>query len=151
MSAHISPLCAGPSPTYFLLGNYIILVFPLLSPARTVFRGRRQVYLQLVFVIFMFPCLFQTFMCFIVVQDDILMHPAFHVGLGSTCRHISTFPSASGSCDMLSSRCFFSAIFITFRFIAPTRKDASTVLPECLFPFVLWIGLAPDNPAFLLV
>ena len=68
-------------PPMFLLGNYSILVFQLLSPARTVFRGRRQVYLQLVFVIFMFPCLFQTFMCFIVVQDDILMHPALHVSL----------------------------------------------------------------------
>jgi hypothetical protein len=78
------------------------------------------------------------------------MQPALHVSLGSTCRHISTFSPASSSCDMLSSRCLFSAISITFGFLAPTRKDASTVLPDCLFPFVLWIGLAPDAPACVL-
>jgi hypothetical protein len=39
----------------------------------------------------MFPCLFQTLMCFIVVQDGIMMHPALHVSLGSTCSHISMF------------------------------------------------------------
>jgi hypothetical protein len=77
------------------------------------------------------------------------MHPALHVSLGSTCQHVFMFPPDSGSCDLLSSRCLFSAISITFGFLAPTRKDASTVLPELLFPFVVRIGLAKDNPAFL--
>ena len=76
-----------------------------------------------------------------VVQDDILLPPALHVSMGSTCRHISTFPPASGSCDMLSSRCLLSAISITFGFLAPDRKDASTVLPECPFPFVFRMAL----------
>jgi hypothetical protein len=49
----------------------------------------------------MFPCLFHILMGCIVVQDDILKHPVFKVGLGSTYRHISTCPPASGSCDVL--------------------------------------------------
>jgi len=59
------------------------------------------------------------------------------------------FPPDSDSCDVLSSRYLFSVISITFGFLAPTRKDALTVLPELLFSFVVRIGLATDNPAFL--
>jgi hypothetical protein len=79
-------------------------------------------------------------MCFIVVQDDIVMHPAPHVSLGSTCRHISTFPPASGSCDVLSSKCLFSAISITFGFLAPTRPSdwpCSRYNPACFLLVVL--------------
>jgi hypothetical protein len=133
-------------PPMFLLGNHSILVFLLLSLARTAFRDLAGLCSTCLCNLHV-PCLFHTLRCFIVIQDGILMHPAFHVGLGSTCRHISTFP-ASGSCDMLSFSCLFSVISITFRFLAPTRKGASTVL---LFPFVLQIGLAPDNPVFLLL
>jgi hypothetical protein len=57
------------------------------------------------------------------------MHPAFHVGLGSTCRHISTFPPASRYCDMFSSNCLFSAISLTFRFLAPVGAEGARLLP----------------------
>jgi hypothetical protein len=78
LPAPISPLCADPSHAHVSPGNYSILVFPLLSPARIAFLDHAVLF-QLVFVIFIFPCLIHTLMCFIVVQDDILMHPALHV------------------------------------------------------------------------
>jgi hypothetical protein len=105
---------------------------------------------HLILTAFMFPRFTQIILCLFAVEDCVLVHPALHVSLRSTCVYISPFPPTSGSDNIPASRDFFSIVINllwrrTFAF-----EDAPSVLSECLCSHVFRFGLTPNNPSCII-